>query len=69
MIALLLVGIQLQSESKYQHESFILSFAQSPRAPCQFLDTYVALDEASPVDASETQKGSARFLFGSRHYQ
>jgi len=41
---------------------FILSYAQSPRAPWQFLDTYVALDEASPVDASETQKGSGAQL-------
>jgi hypothetical protein len=37
---------------------FILSYDQSPRSPWQFLDTYVSLDEASPVDASETQKGS-----------
>jgi hypothetical protein len=41
---------------------FILSYAQSPRTPWQFLDTYVALDEASPVDASETQKGSGTQL-------
>ncbi len=37
---------------------FILSYAQSPRSPWQFLDTYVTLDETSPVDASKTQKGS-----------
>jgi hypothetical protein len=37
---------------------FILSYAQSPHSPWQFLDTYVALDEASPVDVSEAQKGS-----------
>jgi hypothetical protein len=41
---------------------FILPCAQSPRAPWQFFDTYVALDEASPVDASETQKGSGAQL-------
>jgi hypothetical protein len=41
---------------------FILSYAQSPRAPWQFLDTYVALDEISPVDGSETQKGSGAQL-------
>ncbi len=34
---------------------FILSYAQSPCAPWQFLDTYVTLNEC---DASETQKGS-----------
>ncbi len=37
---------------------FILSYAQSPRVSWKFLDTYVVLDEDSPVDASETQKGS-----------
>ncbi len=37
---------------------FILSYAQSPRVPWQFLDTYVTLDEVVPVDASETQKCS-----------
>jgi hypothetical protein len=36
----------------------ILSSALSPRSPWQSLDTYVVLDEASPVDASEIQKGS-----------
>jgi transposase InsO family protein len=34
---------------------FILSYAQSPGAPWQFLDTYVALDETSQVDDFETQ--------------
>jgi hypothetical protein len=37
---------------------FILSYAQSPRVSWKFLDTYVVLDEDSPVDASEIQKGS-----------
>jgi hypothetical protein len=41
---------------------FILSYAQSPRAPWQFLDTYVALDEAVPAEASDTQKGSGAQL-------
>jgi hypothetical protein len=41
---------------------FILSYAQSPRAPWQFLDTYVALDEVVPADASGTQKGSGAQL-------
>jgi hypothetical protein len=41
---------------------FILSYAQSPRAPWQFLDTYVALDEVVPADASDTQKGSGAQL-------
>jgi hypothetical protein len=41
---------------------FILSYAQSPRTPCQFLDTYVSLDEFVPVDASELQKGSGAHL-------
>ena len=37
---------------------FILSYAQSPCVPWQFLDTYVPLDEFVPPDASETQQGS-----------
>jgi hypothetical protein len=41
---------------------FILSYAQSPRAPWQFLDTYVALDEAVPADASDLQKGAGAQL-------
>jgi hypothetical protein len=41
---------------------FILSYAQSPRATWQFLDTYVALDEAVPAEASDTQKGSGAQL-------
>ncbi len=41
---------------------FILSYAQSPRAPWQFLDSYVALDEVVAVDASDTQKGSGAQL-------
>jgi hypothetical protein len=41
---------------------FVLSYAQSPRAPWQFLDTYVVLDEFVPVDASEAQKGSGAQL-------
>jgi hypothetical protein len=41
---------------------FILSYAQSPRAPWQFLDTYVPLDEPVPADASDTQKGSGAQL-------
>ena len=41
---------------------FILSYAQSPRAPWQFLDTYVTLDEVVPADASDTQKGSGAQL-------
>jgi hypothetical protein len=41
---------------------FILSYAQSPRAPWQFLDTYVDLDEVVPADASETQKCSGAQL-------
>jgi hypothetical protein len=41
---------------------FILSYAQSPRAPWQFLDTYVALEEVMPADASDTQKGSGAQL-------
>ncbi len=40
----------------------ILSYAQSPRTPWQFLDTYVTLDETLLVDASETQKGSGAQL-------
>jgi hypothetical protein len=36
---------------------FILSYAQSPRAPWQFLDTYVPLDDFVPTDASENQQG------------
>jgi transposase InsO family protein len=41
---------------------FILSYAQSPRAPWQFLDTYVALDEFVSSDASEMDKGSGAHL-------
>ena len=41
---------------------FILSYAQSPRAPWQFLDTYVALDEFVSSDASEMHKGSGAQL-------
>jgi hypothetical protein len=41
---------------------FVLSYTQSPRPPWQFLDTYVALDEAVPADASDTQKGSGAQL-------
>ncbi len=41
---------------------FILSYAQSPRVSGQFLDTYVALDEALTEDASETRKGSGAQL-------
>jgi hypothetical protein len=37
---------------------FFMSYSQSSRAPWQFLDTYVALDEFVPVDAPESQKGS-----------
>jgi hypothetical protein len=44
---------------------FILSYAQSPRTPWQFLDTYVDLDELVPVDASEAQKGSGAQLASS----
>ncbi len=41
---------------------FILSYAQSPRASLQFLDTYVALDEVVLADASDTQKCSGAQL-------
>jgi hypothetical protein len=41
---------------------FILSYAQSPRAPWQFFDTYVALHEFVPTDTSEAQKGSGAQL-------
>jgi hypothetical protein len=41
---------------------FILSYAQSPHTPWQFLDTYVALDDFVPADASVTQKGSGAQL-------
>jgi hypothetical protein len=41
---------------------FILSYAQSPRAPWQFLETYVALDEFVPAETFEAQKGSGAQL-------
>jgi hypothetical protein len=41
---------------------FILSYAQSPHTPCQFLDTYVALDEFVSSDASKMLKGSGAQL-------
>ena len=41
---------------------FILSYAQSPRAPWQFLDSYVPLDDFVPVDAPDTQQGSGAQL-------
>jgi hypothetical protein len=41
---------------------FILSYAQSPRAPWQFLDTYVPLDDFVPADVSDTQQGSGAQL-------
>ena len=41
---------------------FILSYAQSPRASWQFLDTYVALDEFVPAETCEAQKGSGAQL-------
>jgi hypothetical protein len=41
---------------------FILSYAQSPRAPRQFLDTYVPLEKFVPADASEAQQGSGAQL-------
>jgi hypothetical protein len=44
---------------------FILSYALSPRAPWQFLDTYVPLDELVPADASEAQQGSGAQLASS----
>jgi hypothetical protein len=44
---------------------FILSYAQSPRVPWQFLDTHVPLDELVPVDASEAQQGSGDQLASS----
>ena len=39
-----------------------MSYAQSPRAPWQFLDTYVPLDDFVPADASDTQQGSGAQL-------
>jgi hypothetical protein len=41
---------------------FIMSYAQSPRAPWQFLETYVVLDEFVPAETSETQKSSGAQL-------
>ncbi len=35
-----------------------MSYAQSPRVPWQFLETYVTLDEFVPAETSETQKSS-----------
>jgi hypothetical protein len=37
---------------------FFMSYAQSPRVPWQFLETYVTLDEFVPAETSETQKSS-----------
>jgi hypothetical protein len=44
---------------------FILSYSQSPRAPWQFLDTYVPLNELVPTDASDAQQGSGAQLASS----
>jgi hypothetical protein len=41
---------------------FIMSYAQSPRAPWQFLETYVALDEFVPAETSEALKSSGAQL-------
>jgi hypothetical protein len=41
---------------------FIMSYAQSPCAPWQFLETNVALDEFVPAETSESQKSSGAQL-------
>jgi hypothetical protein len=39
-----------------------MSYPQSPHAPWQFLETYVALDEFVPAETSESQKSSGAQL-------